>query len=794
MRTLRLILRACQLLLWAATAALVLWAFCYVGMRWWRERRSQGSHATLTALYWTNDELEAQIVQSQARDYEKQHPDVKVHCVAVQYGNFPAKLRTLYAAGTPPDLFYVPSALFVPLATMNLLHPLDGYVAQERAAGRDAWLDDLYPQLVKAFRFDGRATGRGPLLGIPKDCSTVVMWVNVDLFRQAHLPVPYNGWRWDQFESDMKAIRRLSTPEHPIYGGTLDLSSDSFRNILWTYGGDYFATHHGVADFREVQLDQPPAQQAMEMVRRVRLRDKTVYNATFPQDMYQLFMAGDIGTLGPIGRWKAPEFRQITGFVVDCVPVPYQVKPASQLYTTSWSIASSSRHPAEAFDLIRFLCGPRGEATMSRQGLSIPAMRSIAESDAFLSPGQVPAHGQIFLDQLKVAPLAQMPDQEPEWDRIVQNQVLDRCLQLGDTTPQQAAQEAAAAWLRTLDSPLQRTYPQVNWRRTAEVALAGLLLVVILLVWMSRREQMGVLDRRMEFTGWLLVSPWVLGFLVLTLGPMVASLLLSFTKWTALTPLSAAQFLGWQNYRELATRDPAFLTSLRVTVAYVLLAVPVGQAAALALALLLDYKLRGITLFRTAYFVPSVVSGVALSTLWLWIFNNDYGLLNAVLRPLLSLVGRSPPDWLGADARRWAIPAFVLMGLWSVGGGMVIYLAALKGVPEQLYEAARLDGAGASRRLWNVTLPSLSPIIFYNIIMAIIGSFQIFTQAKVMTDGGPNNATLFYVLNLYRQAFDYQNMGYASAMAWVLFLLILAVTLVAFRASRGLVHFEGLKI
>jgi ABC-type glycerol-3-phosphate transport system permease component len=186
--------------------------------------------------------------------------------------------------------------------------------------------------------------------------------------------------------------------------------------------------------------------------------------------------------------------------------------------------------------------------------------------------------------------------------------------------------------------------------------------------------------------------------------------------------------------------------SLRVTFYYVLLAVPISQALALAIAVLMNLKVRGITIFRTIYFVPYVVSGVALAVLWRQIFNNDYGLMNAGLRHALGVVGTTPPDWFGHDAKWWAIPAFVIMGLWGVGGGMIIYLAALKGIPVSLYEAATIDGASALRKFWNVTLPMVSPFIFYNVVMGIIGSFQIFTQAQVMTGGGPENWTLFYVL------------------------------------------------
>jgi len=260
-----------------------------------------------------------------------------------------------------------------------------------------------------------------------------------------------------------------------------------------------------------------------------------------------------------------------------------------------------------------------------------------------------------------------------------------------------------------------------------------------------------------------------------------------------MTPLGSAEFVGIDNFTHLATYDPVVGKSLIVTSYFVIIAVPLGQVAALAVALLMNARVRGITVFRTIYFVPSFISGVALATLWLWVFNKDFGLLNAFLRPVANLFGTTPPNWLGDDAARWAIPAFVIMGLWGVGGGMIIYLAGLKGIPQSLYEAATIDGAGPVRRFWNVTLPMLSPLIFYNLVMGLIGSFQIFTQAKVMTNGGPNNETMFYVLNLYRQAFEFHNMGYASALAWVLFLIVLALTIVVFKGSKNLVYYEGLK-
>jgi multiple sugar transport system permease protein len=430
----------------------------------------------------------------------------------------------------------------------------------------------------------------------------------------------------------------------------------------------------------------------------------------------------------------------------------------------------------------------------ARAGLAIPPLKSVANSSDFLDPPGMPKHNaQIFLDAIDYAKIQQLPRQQEWWSDIIQNSAAP-AIQQGTATTEQAAKVIEKRWLNVLDSPLnRREFSTMRWSTIVWITIAALLTVAVALWTKARRERLGPLDRAQERAGFLFISPWLIGFFALTLGPMVVSLLLSFTKWTAMAPMSNAQAVGLANYQQMFTSDDVFAQSLKVTLYFVVLAVPISQALALGIAVLMNARVRGITIFRTIYFVPSVVSGVALAVLWRQIFNNDYGLMNAGLRKVLAFVHAAPPDWFGRDADAWAIPAFVIMGLWGVGGGMIIYLAGLKGIPASMYEAATIDGASAFRRFWNVTLPMLSPLIFYNIVMGIIGSFQIFTQAQVMTGGGPNNATLFYVLNLYRQAFEFHQMGYASALAWVLFLIILVLTIIVFRASRNLVYYEGLK-
>ncbi|MFM7322371.1 MAG: carbohydrate ABC transporter permease [Armatimonadota bacterium] len=289
------------------------------------------------------------------------------------------------------------------------------------------------------------------------------------------------------------------------------------------------------------------------------------------------------------------------------------------------------------------------------------------------------------------------------------------------------------------------------------------------------------MNRREQRLGWLFVAPWIVGFLTFTLYPLLASLYLSFTDYRVLTP---PIWVGLRNYRELLADKEMFWPSLGNT-AFLFLELPLALLLGLAIALLLNLKLRGTAIYRTLCYLPSVVPTVAVAMLWLWLLNPEFGLVNAGLRA----IGLPAPSWLSSP--EYAKPAIILMDLWGVGGGIVLYLAALQGVPASLQEAAALDGAGPLKRLVHVTLPAISPVIFFNLIMGVVGTFQYFTQTWVMTRGGPDNATLFYALHLYRNAFEYFKMGTACAMAWILFALTLAATLLVFKTSARWVYYEG---
>ncbi|MBM4457520.1 MAG: sugar ABC transporter permease [Chloroflexi bacterium] len=282
--------------------------------------------------------------------------------------------------------------------------------------------------------------------------------------------------------------------------------------------------------------------------------------------------------------------------------------------------------------------------------------------------------------------------------------------------------------------------------------------------------------------GYVFVGPWILGFLIFTLGPVLASLGLSFMDYEL---ISAPTWRGLRNYAELITQDRLFGVSLYNTIFYTLFSVPLGIIVAFSLALLLNVQLPGMNVYRTVFYLPAVTAGVAVSLLWIWLFNPQFGLINYLLRSL----GLPGPGWLVDPV--WAKPAFILMSVWGVGGTVVIFLAGLQGVPRSLYEAAEIDGANTLQRFRHVTIPMMTPVIFFNMIVGIIGSFQVFTSAYVMTQGGPRDATLFYVLYLFKQGFKLLRMGYAAAMAWILFVIIIVLTLIQLRLSRKWVYYEG---
>lgn len=300
----------------------------------------------------------------------------------------------------------------------------------------------------------------------------------------------------------------------------------------------------------------------------------------------------------------------------------------------------------------------------------------------------------------------------------------------------------------------------------------------------SRR---GVSRRRLRhiIEGYAYLMPWIIGYTVFVAGPVITSFILSFYKFHV---LDEPVFIGLKNYTDAFAGDRLFWASLGRTFYYAIVTVPLGIVGSLAVALLLNTRVKGTSFFRTLFFLPSLIPIVASTVLWVWLLQPDWGMINNVI---YVLTGQSGPRWF--QSPEWAMPGLISLALWTSIGGtrMIIFLAGLQGVPAELHDAAAIDGAGPWGRFWNVTVPLITPTIFFNLVLGIIGALQVFTSAFIATDGGPAYATWFFALHIYHNAFTYFKMGYASALAWIFMIIILTLTLIQFRTASRWVYYAG---
>jgi ABC-type sugar transport system permease subunit len=346
-------------------------------------------------------------------------------------------------------------------------------------------------------------------------------------------------------------------------------------------------------------------------------------------------------------------------------------------------------------------------------------------------------------------------------------------------SPQTALNDSTAIVQQQLDRALSPPRgPELPWKYFLAVYALVVGIVAVVIYFRERRSSNRFHSEWLG--GWISASPWIVGFLVLTGGPLLFSIIISFCDYDILNP---AHFVGLANYRWMFTHDPLFWKSVWNT-AFMMMGIPLGMALSLGLAMLLNLEIRGIALWRTLFYLPSIVPAVAASVLWVWILNPNIGLLNTVL----AACGIHGPNWLQDE--HTSKPALIVMGLWTAGGGMIIWLAGLRGISPTYYEAAELDGASGWQRFRHITIPLLTPYIFFNLIMGLIATLQIFTQAFIITQGGPVDSTLFYAYHLFNQAFRLLQMGYASALGWFLFLAVFGLTILQLKLSKRWVHYE----
>ena len=773
----------------AIAAVLTLWAFLWVGTRPWRQADLRADQVKLRLVHW-GDDREAAIVVRLIEQFEQKYPHIRVE--RIHPGGSDAvttKVQTMVAAGDPPDVFQIGYEKAAGWAGKGLLAQLEPFIQHDQGASdSDALrLDDFYSNVMDGYRFDGKAVGAGPLYALAKDFTTVGFYYNKDLFKKAGLrEPPATGWTWDEFIAAAREIGKLEG----CFGADCVTWEPMLRAFAWTHGVDFTYDRFETFDFTEPRLVQTLDRLRgwfEEETRALRSAKTQLETGEDP------FLSGRIGLAGPFGRWKVPVYRLIEDFDWDFAPLPHaEGHPlANGVFSSAWGMSSRSEHQDEAWLLIRFLVGEEGQRSVAEQGLAIPTMARVAESKAFADPEIKPFGDRVYLDMIPHARVIDWPADPKYLDKLRKR--MEEVYKIGNRPTAAILTDVQAEWeeFRRIDLQ-QGQHPLMPWGWVAVGVLVplGVSILITALVWWLRRP--GRMALREEIAGMGMVSPWVIGFCAFTAFPVVVSLLLAFSSWSGLATLDQAEWVGLGNFTQMA-HDAGFRKSLAVTTWYAALAVPLGQIAALIAAMLVANEIPGVRFFRAAWYLPSVLAGVAISILWKWVFHHEDGMLNQLLNPLLGIFGWAAPRWFEKDAETWAVPAFVIMNFWVVGGSMMIYLAGLKGISKDLYEAAAIDGARWRHRVLHVMLPMLSPVIFFNTIMAVIGSFQVFTQAYVMTAGGPGDATRFYVLYLYNKAFDLHDMGYASALAWLLLLIILALTLTVMWSSKRFVYYEALK-
>lgn len=794
------IARVLRVALATAAAAIVVFSYVWVLSRPFRSAGLKPGQTRLTVLHW-GDKTEDDIVRKLIEEFETQNPDIRV--VRTNVGSpaqLQTKLQTMLASGDPPDLFYLIFEKVAAFASQNVLEDIEPYIQRDRAAGvADAPdLSDFFPATLDAFRYDPatRGVGRGSLVGLPKDFTCVGFYYNRNLFDRAGISYPpKGGWTWDEFIDAARRIARL--PD--CHGAEVVTWESMVRIYLYSHGLDL-----AEPGFQKFRLTDPEVVAALDKLRSwFHDEDRTLLSAKTQLETGQApFLTGKVGLAGPFGRWQVPLYRLIPRekFDWDFAPLPHAVgsPPSNGVLTVAWAMARDGRHKEQSWRLMKFLMGRQGQEMICNTGLAIPVLQSVATSPCFSDPAAKPENDDVFLRGALAARPIEWPADTRFMDEL--KTCFENIFKLGRATqPELARTQVTLDKLAEFRTPA----PPMPWARIIGVAASALSILLILLILRWRAVRLGRLAAQEERAGLSMVSPWVIGFLVFCAFPIAMSLLLGFARWNPMQPIERAEWVGWNNFRELAF-DPTFVKAVLVTTWYALLAVPTSQLAALVAALLMNREFRGVGGFRAVWYLPSVLAGVGMAIMWKWVFHHEHGLLNEMLQPVCAVLNRlfvdpadpagwRPPAWFEKDAESWGVPAFALVNLWLIGGTMMIYLAGLKGIPRDLYEAAEIDGAAGLRRFSNVTLPMLSPVIFFNTIMAIIASFQIFTQVFVMTGGGPGTATHFYVYYLYKKAFDLGAMGYASAMAWILLLIVLALTLGVMRGTRRYVYYEALK-
>lgn len=703
--------------------------------------------------------------QRLSEEFNRTHAGIRFRII---WSDVDAKMHLLAAADALPDLLILPD--FQLVKYHSLLADLGPFVdSLPEVRGQ------IYPSLLGACEYGGALKLLPVYFNIP------FVYYRPDLFREAGLPMPDERWTWDDYSRAAKALtRRAPDGSVKTFGTNLPL--------LWWVGWLSFVRQAGgdlVDSEGNLQIGKPATLRALELMHDFVHADGSAplpANAppgAFINGRYAMFYGGHVSELATL--------REHADFEWDIAPLPAGPagRATGELAVVGVGIWKGTKHPQAAREVLRFLSRKASEEALCKAGL-LPVRKDVAREVLLAGTPETrtapPKHIDVLIDSLAFAssvpklrffaPLAQSCIQP-----LIIGAVTDP--DRGKLAGLPAEMDFQARnYLKTLEEK-PRENPVLFLVQAGVIALvAGWFLVRFL--W---RTPVTADEWRAGKRFFLFAAPCLLGMAVFVIGPLGISFWWAQTDYDLVSP---ARYVGWGQYATLLFQDPDFWHSLKLSLIFAVCAVPVGLAASLGAALLLNQNLPGIGIFRAVFYLPSILPVAASGILWLWFLHPRFGLVNR----LLGLLGLPGPGWL--QDPQWALPSVVLISAWGFGGAMLIFLAGLKNIPDSLYEAAEIDGAGALKRFVHITLPSLAPIIFFNLTMGIIGALQVFDLAYIVstmggggTDiGGPQKSLYFYVLNLYEKSFIHLNIGVGSAMAWIFFVVILGITALNFLARR----------
>lgn len=740
-----------------------------------------------TVVFWfgaSQDERAA--YEAMVDEFNRLHPNIEVRPMLVPQKYIERKLILSIAGGVPPDVVRFYTHLGGELMSRGGLEPLNDLIERDKVD-----LSDFWPVGIEQNSYQGK------LYGMPWVMSPNALFYNRRLFAEAGLDPDRPPKTWKELEEYALKLTKRDERGNLVQVGFSGFVNNptNFYLYTWQSGGQLLSD-----DLKSPAFNSPEGREALTWMKEFMERGVGSVREL------QTFSSNFVGaTNDPFGLealamrvespFRIPDLQKyFPDLDFGVAPVPYNRVRTMEVVGNSLVIPRGSKNRDAAWEFIKFATSYEQIKNVCKVAGRVPGRKSAAMvpeyyDDPVLRP---------FIDEMQYGRTIPVAPGFREMGSAVA-----RACELaltGEQSVERALNEAEEKAQEILAKATEdmSVYAKIPWATMGGFAGAFLVGAFGLAAWWIRRQTSGSrLARSEAVTFYLFLLPWLVGFVILTFGSVAASLLLSFSRWDILSP---AVFVGFRNYAELFTQDPLFVKSLGNTLYYAVFTVPLAIVGGLAISVLLNQKVQGIRLFRTIYYLPVVVSGVATSLLWLYIFNPSTGLINRFLKLeiiprivegqlMLAPIIANPPAWLLDPV--WSKPAFIIMSIWGLGGAMIIYLAGLQGIPDELYEAADIDGAGSWTKFKSVTLPLLTPTIFFQLIIGTMATFQFFTQAYIMTDGGPQDSTLFYALYLFRNAFEWMNMGYASAMAWILFGIVLIVTLIQFKGAGRWVYYEG---